>query len=271
MNSDYPSHTQEEKPEVVYPGILHVVAVMLITFAFALVVGFIAMLWGGKTGLFLSEIVIIIPALLFVIIARAPILKIFRLKIPGGSIILNSIFLAIGVFVLADQLDRIIQTFFPMPQTMINAMEEMMTFRTIFDGIIIIVSGVILAGLCEEMLFRGIFQGTLETRWNPYGAVVISACLFAMVHLLPWTMVQIFLMGLVLGYITLKINSIIPAAIVHGGNNLFSIIMINLGEEKYGWYTTGVLVRPVILVAALFFLFIGLRAFVVTKPSRQIS
>ena len=219
------------EPENIFPDILPVFLLIGVTFIMLIVIGGIAMLLGSKTGVFLSEIIIIIPALVFAFVARAPLLKVFRLKIPSPKIIASSILVALGVFVLADQLDRLIMTIFPMQDVLVEAMEEMLTIHTLSDGIIIIFSAVIVAGLCEEMLFRGIFQGTRETRWNATIAVWISSCLFAFMHMMPWTIIQILLLALVLGYMALKSGSILPSVIINACNNLFSITLMILGAE----------------------------------------
>ena len=255
----------QSQPKNIFPDILPVFLLIGVTFFLVIIVGGMAMLLGSETGVFLSEIIIILPALLFVIIARTPIFSVFRIQIPTPKIFLSSILIAIGVFVLADQLDRLIQAVFPMPDMFVKAMEEMLTIRTITEGVVIIFSAVLLAGICEEMLFRGIFQGTLETRWNPIGAVLTSAVVFAVIHMMPWTVLQILLLGLVLGYLAFKSGSIIPGAIVHAGNNLFSIIMINLGAEKTKWYASDVYVNPVVLFGAVVLVVIGLKAFIQIK------
>lgn len=252
--------TQSE-PENIFPEILPVFLLIGVTFILIMVVGGISMLFLGKTAVFLSEVIIILPALLFVIVARAPITKVFRLKVPSSKILISSFLVAVGLFVLVDQLDRLIQAIFPMPGIFVKSMEEMLTIHSFSDGVVIIFSAVLIAGLCEEMLFRGLFQGTLEVRLNVPIAVWMSAAVFALIHLMPWTILQILILGLVLSFMALQTKSILPCAIVHGCNNLFSIVLLNLGEEKTQWYASSNFVNPYLLIGAVALVFIGLRPF----------
>jgi len=250
--------------ENIFPNLLPLFALIGVTFIVFIVVGAILMLLVGKAVL-LAEVFIIIPALVFVIVARAPINRVFRIIVPAPNILIASIFVAIGAFILADQMDRLILSIFPKTDFMLNAMEamvEMLSIRSLWDGVLIIFSAVLVAGLSEEMLFRGIFQGTLEAKLNATIAVWISACLFAFIHVMPWTILQILLFGLVLGYMAYKSGSILPGVIVHACNNLFSIILMNLGEDKTSWYASQVVVNPIFLIIAVAFFVLGLKPFV---------
>lgn len=266
------NHSPAEQKEIedIFPDVLPVFALIIVTFIFTMIVGGISMLFLGKTGIFLSEIIIILPALLFVIVARAPILKVFRIQLPTAKILKSSFFLAIGVSVLADQVDRFIQAVFPMPEMFAKAMQEMLTIHSVSDGIIIIFSAVLVAGLCEEMLFRGLFQGTLEAKLNAPLALLMSAAVFALIHLMPWTLIQILLFGFVLAYLAYKSGSIIPGAIVHAGNNFLAIIIYNLGAEKTQWYLSGVLVNPIILLIAAILVLVGIKPFIELKKSTPV-
>jgi membrane protease YdiL (CAAX protease family) len=258
-NSTY--YNSPSQSNDLYPDVFPVFLLIFVTLLLVIAVGGFLAVFVGKAAVLLSEVIIILPALLFVIIARAPIVKTFRIKISTPRIMGHSFLVAIGVFVLADQLDRLIQAILPVPDLVIEAMEETLTITSLADGFVIIFSAVILAGLCEEMLFRGIFQGTLESHWKARDAVVISAIVFSAIHLSIWMVLQIIALGLVLGYMAHKSGSILPGVIVHASNNFFSIIMINLGAEKIKWYTSGLIVNPIVLLGALIMVFLGLKVF----------
>jgi len=83
----------------------------------------------------------------------------------------------------------------------------------------------ILPAVAEELVFRGILTRALTQRFQPIGAIAISALVFAVYHLLPAQIVSTVVLGLALGYLTLRANSIVPAVIVHFLNNSIAIVL----------------------------------------------
>jgi membrane protease YdiL (CAAX protease family) len=83
----------------------------------------------------------------------------------------------------------------------------------------------IFPAVAEEIVFRGILTRALTQRFQPIGAIAISALVFAVFHLNPPQIVSTVLLGLALGYLTLRANSIVPAVIVHFLNNSIAIVL----------------------------------------------
>jgi membrane protease YdiL (CAAX protease family) len=108
-----------------------------------------------------------------------------------------------------------------------------------------------MAGFAEEMLFRGLLQRTLEHYRDPAMAIVLTSVLFALAHFNPWVALQITFLGLALGYMAWKSRSILPAVIVHSGNNLLSILLINAPQHNVSWYATEEHVRWIWIALAI--------------------
>lgn len=100
-----------------------------------------------------------------------------------------------------------------------------------------------LTPLLEEIVFRGAILHTLLT--NPIGirmqsclnalhisqktfAIVTTALLFSVVHLNPAQMPHAFIVGLLLGWLTVRTGSIVPAFLVHWINNSAAYVMLNM-------------------------------------------
>ena len=216
---------------------LQIFIIFLITIFLVSVIGVIIILLGGTTLSLLTEILIIFPALIACLYFKMPLIKTFRLHKINQSVIFYSIVISLAVFIIGDEIDRIIFLVFPMPDVLYESMTKLLQIDSIMDGIILIVSGVIFAALTEEMLFRGVLQKSLEHFREPATAIVLSSVFFAIIHFNPWAALQIMLLGLFLGYLAWKANSVFPAIILHGINNLLSMILINLPEEKLKWYS----------------------------------
>ncbi len=89
----------------------------------------------------------------------------------------------------------------------------------------------IIPALSEEFAFRGIILSRLRKYGDGF-AVFISALLFGLLH---GNIVQIpfaFIVGLGLAFVTIKTSSIVPAIITHFLNNLSSVIISIIEENK---------------------------------------
>jgi len=74
-----------------------------------------------------------------------------------------------------------------------------------------------LAGIGEEMLFRGVIQDTLSAWINPLTGVVLASLLFGLMHpITPAYIVLAALMGAFLGWIFLVTENLLPVIITHG-------------------------------------------------------
>lgn len=88
----------------------------------------------------------------------------------------------------------------------------------------------LLAPLSEELVMRGaILRSLLQSpKLSPWGAIVISALFFALIHFNPIQMPHAFLMGLLLGWMYYRTGSILPGVALHWVNNTVAYIMYNL-------------------------------------------
>jgi CAAX protease family protein len=74
-----------------------------------------------------------------------------------------------------------------------------------------------LAGIGEEMLFRGVIQDTLAAWINPLTGVVLASLFFGLMHpITPFYVVLAALMGAFLGWIFVVTDNLLPAIITHG-------------------------------------------------------
>src|SRR5260370_39007787 len=75
----------------------------------------------------------------------------------------------------------------------------------------------LMAGLGEEMLFRGVLQGALAAWINPMAGVVIASLMFGFMHpITPFYIILAALMGAFLGWIFIATGNLLPVIITHG-------------------------------------------------------
>lgn len=89
----------------------------------------------------------------------------------------------------------------------------------------------ILAPLAEEIVFRGgvlrVLLGMFNRRWH-WVAIVISALLFGALHFNWAQFVHAALIGLLLGWMFYRTDSIIPGVVFHWVNNTVAYVMFNM-------------------------------------------
>ena len=87
---------------------------------------------------------------------------------------------------------------------------------------------VLVAPLVEELLFRGLVQRTLLCSIKPFSAIVISGICFGFFHGNQYQMVFTIPLGLLLGYVAYRFDSLWPSVLLHLGFNAMNY-PINLG------------------------------------------
>lgn len=78
------------------------------------------------------------------------------------------------------------------------------------------------AGICEEILFRGFILRSYE-KLGMWPNIIITALLFSILHLNIQNIAAPFFLGIILGFVVYKTNSIFAGVIGHFINNAISV------------------------------------------------
>lgn len=84
------------------------------------------------------------------------------------------------------------------------------------------ISVVIFAPILEELFCRGIILRGLLHHTSPIKAIILSAFMFGIMHLNPWQAIPAFIIGLLMGWIYWRTQSIWATIFLHFVNNGFS-------------------------------------------------
>jgi membrane protease YdiL (CAAX protease family) len=93
---------------------------------------------------------------------------------------------------------------------------------------------VIFAPVFEETLFRGfLFEGFRQSRIGAIGAIGLTALGWALLHIQYgfYDMGTIFALGIVLGIVRVKTDSLWSPLIMHAFNNLVAMVLVALGAS----------------------------------------
>ena len=106
--------------------------------------------------------------------------------------------------------------------------------------VLALVSIGLVAGVAEEILFRGLLQRSLErrlagVRGGAVLAVLTASAAFALAHWDPVHTPAAFFLGLYLGAVTRLTGSVRPAMVCHVVNNLGAVLSASLGIHVPAW------------------------------------
>jgi membrane protease YdiL (CAAX protease family) len=91
----------------------------------------------------------------------------------------------------------------------------------------------LLAGLGEEMLFRGVLQEVLSRWLNLWLALTLASVLFGLLHLItPTYAVMATLMGAYLGWLYLRSGNLLVAVIAHALYDFFALAYLVRGRTN---------------------------------------
>ncbi len=208
-----------------------------------------------------GSLFLIVP-LLYARWRNYPIQILFRMNPVPLSVIFVSLLIGISLSVLSDELERIIALFVTIPDWMYEMLNPLKAESTL-DWVLVFLGSVVIAAVAEEGLFRGFVQVTLEAKGDVTRAVLLTSLTWTLVHQNPYWAVELFLMGVFLGFMAWRSNSILPGIIAHGINNLLAMLILNFPSEQgtEGWYEWNGHVSPVLLTLALASLIWSLRWF----------
>lgn len=217
--------------------------------------------YTNRLSLFVGEIFIPLPVVVWALVKKIDAGKLFRFNLknirPGH--IFYTIVLGAGISILTDEVDRLIQKIFAYPLRF-SYLEEFMRIQDLFTAVYIVALILIVAPLIEEMIFRGFLLRVFEYRIGDVTrAVLLNALIFAIFHFNPWWFVQIFILGIFMGYLAWKTDSILLSFTLHFCVNGLSVFFINAGEKVRAIYELNGHVSPVFIVMGIILFYIGMR------------
>ena len=91
--------------------------------------------------------------------------------------------------------------------------------------LLVVMVSVLLPGIIEELMFRGVIQGSMESEGGQFSAIVLQAFAFAIFHADPLFLLAPFLAGMLLGFVRQKTGSVYSSILTHMSLNLTILLM----------------------------------------------
>ena len=225
------------------PSVRFTFLMVLLSVLSALIIGSIfgamdpAILSGSNPGLatyfamFIGQSFLIIPVLYYLKSKKFNLIDSLRLNIVSSEIIYATVFISIGAMILSDEINILVGMVIPIPDSFLQ-IEALLKPENPFSFALLIITIVIIAPIGEELLFRGFLQNSLEKIWNDVTrAILFSSLFFAVIHFNPFWIIQIYFLGVLLGFLAWKTNSIIPCIIFHVIINATSLFFTSIEDS----------------------------------------
>ncbi len=185
----------------------------------------------------------------------------FRIKDAPFLDIILALFAFLGMGTVGSYIsDFITQIIINLGVPVPDMSEFIITPESPLQFCLFLVSVAILPAICEEFVFRGAVCGILK-EWNKTAAIIISSLAFSLMHATIQQIPFAFVMGLFLGYLYIRFDSLLPGILLHFANNfiscIFTVLYEDIAEETYTLiYTIYDIATVVLGIAALVFFII---------------
>ncbi|MFZ5352696.1 MAG: type II CAAX prenyl endopeptidase Rce1 family protein [Bacillota bacterium] len=208
--------------------------VFLICILLLMSVGSVVQSIDLNSGILITEFLLIAaPAFIYTLIKRDSIRRVFRfnkLSITDvflvAAIFLSGYFVAIFINILGNIIVSLFGQLLPNPVPFAENSSQYMLYILLFAGS---------AGICEEILFRGLVMRSYE-KLGMWKSIGLSSVLFGIMHLNVQNLLGPMFLGVLLGYVVYKTDSIFAGMLGHFINNAVSVslgyVIMNLPFYK---------------------------------------
>jgi len=172
------------------------------------------------------------PALMMGVMLTTSVRDTFRIHWPGWKMLGAACLLPFLLHPLSFELLTRLQWFFgDLPAAAREAMASMSsTDQPVW---FVLLTFAVAPAFCEEVAFRGFILSGLGRNGRVALAVGLSSLAFGVMHMIPQQVFNAALMGLVLGTLAVRSNSLIPCIVFHFINNTLGVLHGRYGADWY--------------------------------------
>jgi len=219
LNAENQVDNTIEKPGLVLAGLIYsLVSVLLIT------VGSFVQKREFYSGILITEfILILLPPVLFLASKKYDIRRVLRLN----SISFLNLFIILFMMLFSLWIVNVLNIFnlwlikSIFGQVILPSIPVATSGYQDLIGVLVIGSS---AGICEEILFRGVIQRSLE-RFGTFLSIFITGILFGLFHMDFQRFIGTFLLGILIGFIVYRTNSLYGGMFAHFANNSLAVLI----------------------------------------------
>lgn len=172
---------------------------------------------GVNARMVLPELVLIIPAILYVSLMKPAGLDGMTFELPSGKNIIRIIIMTFCVMPFISLINNISTIFV---KNEVSETLAMLLPNKLWVSVIIMA---LVPAVCEEYIFRGLIFNGYRKR-NPFRAMLMSSFLFGLIHMNINQFLYAFVMGILFCMLVYATGSILPSMIAHFIFNAYNVI-----------------------------------------------
>ncbi|MEW4487431.1 ABC transporter permease subunit/CPBP intramembrane protease [Thalassoglobus sp. JC818] len=171
-----------------------------------------------------------VPPVLMGLLLTTNLWKTLKLHLPNWKYLLAACLLPLSLQPLTLELMSALDPFFPpLPPGAEQMMQAMAT-----DTVplwLTLATFALAPAVCEELAFRGFILSGLQRSKREWLPIIISAMLFGVIHMIPKQQFNAALLGLVLGLLAVRSQSLWPGVVFHFVFNGVQVLAARLTPE----------------------------------------
>ncbi len=140
---------------------------------------------------------------LAIVWARTPLTSLFPFRRASPSLVVPLCMALLGLQMLTMVCNNLLFALAPPPEEALDSLERL--FSIPWASVVVLV---LLAPVCEELLFRGVMLQGFLRNYRPAVAVAGSTALFVLVHANPWQILGPLVLGAVLGWFMYRVGTL---------------------------------------------------------------
>jgi len=193
---------------------------LLVTIVFFILGAFPLQLHFGMWGFALTQLGILVIALVPVFLFKWKLSDVMPLKKVTLKQLSATLLLLVATFIVVNAVNIITTYLFPEAAEVGAYITEF--FATVPLVVAILLVGV-LTGICEEALHRGLIQYSFKDNKNELAVMLIMAVIFGVFHLSSYRFLPTAIVGFVLTYVMIKTHNFIIPVIYHAVHNIIAV------------------------------------------------
>ncbi|MGH7597928.1 MAG: lysostaphin resistance A-like protein [bacterium] len=164
----------------------------------------------------------------------APFREVFPFTPISLSLLLPMALTVIGMSIILSEGNNYVLKFLPIPPQIAKVFQDVFGTPEKFWGTLL--TAVIVAPLTEELLFRGLVLRGFLRNYSVRKAIIVSALLFGVFHILPWQIPGAAILGAIFAWWFVQTRSLLPCLFGHALNNGLTLIPLIVPQLKIPGY-----------------------------------
>ena len=162
-----------------------------------------------------SNLLYVLLVFIFFVVRK----KSFFREIGVAKLSLRTVVASLSIGAALNILVSFVMNFIPFPEKWWDAYVESSSSLSEDVTALTVFLAVVAAPIAEEILFRGLILGTLKQEMHPWAAILLSSLAFGAAHGTAISFIYATGIGLLMGWLFVKFDSVLPSIIFHMAYN----------------------------------------------------